>query len=90
MEGPVAQQKYLIGITFPAMKDQVIAVLQRNGAPSESIEIIKGNPMNRYVSVAAVSQVWWNAVPKPTASRFNWGGKGIRGDDKQYSARPGG
>lgn len=89
MDGPVAQQKYLIGITWPAMKDQVIAGLQRNGAPSESIAIIERNPMHRYVSVAAVSQVWWNAVPPPSASRFNWGGRGVRGDDKQYSFRPG-
>lgn len=89
MDGPVAQQKYLAGITFPAMKQQLIAGLQRNGAPSESIAIIERNPMQRYVSVAAVSQVWWNAVPPSGASRFNWPGRGIRGDEYQYSARPG-
>jgi hypothetical protein len=89
MESPVAQQRFLAGITFPAMKEQVIAGLQRNGAPAESIAIIEQNPMHRYVSVSAVSQVWWNAVPKPGASRFNWAGKGIRGDEYQYSLRPG-
>ena len=32
MESPVAQQRFLAGITFPAQKEQVIAGLQRNGA----------------------------------------------------------
>ena len=89
MESPVAQQRYLAGITFPATKENVIAGLQRNGAPGESIAIIERNPMHRYVSISAVSQVWWNAVPPPSASRFNWGGRGIRGEEYQYSLRPG-
>ena len=89
MESPVAQQRFLAGITFPAMKDQVIAGLQRNGAPAESIAIIEQNPMHRYVSVSAVSQVWWNSVPRGSQSRFNWGGRGVRGEEHQYSLRPG-
>jgi len=89
MESPVAQQRFLAGVTFPASKEHVIAGLQRNGAPSESIEIIERNPMHRYVSVSAVSQVWWNSVPPPSQSRFNWSGRGMRGEEHQYSLRPG-
>jgi hypothetical protein len=61
-DGPVASQRYLNGVEWPASKDAVIAALQRNGAPHELIDSVNADGKSRFVSQAAVSQVWWNKL----------------------------
>jgi len=63
-QSPVESQKYLTGIIFPASKALVVATLQRQGAPAHLVGQIEADVKNqgRFVSPAAVSQVWWNEL----------------------------
>ncbi|MBA3746458.1 MAG: DUF2795 domain-containing protein [Solirubrobacterales bacterium] len=61
-DGPVASQRYLNGIEWPASKDVVVAALQRQGAPHDLIDCVNSDGKSRFVSPAAVSQLWWNKI----------------------------
>lgn len=62
MASHIENQRYLTGIIFPAQKETVISALQRNNAPTDLIGIVQNDKMQRFVSPASVSQVWWNAA----------------------------
>lgn len=66
-DGPVAAQRYMAGVEWPATKDVVIAALQRHGAPHDLIESVNADGKSRFVSPAAVSQLWWNKQDGRTA-----------------------
>lgn len=54
--------KYLHGVTWPARKAVVLEALERNGAPSDVLEIVRTNRLERFVAPSDVQQaLWWEA-----------------------------
>lgn len=43
-------RKYSQGLVYPASKDQVLEVLERNGAPAHAVEIIRATSHPKYAS----------------------------------------
>ena len=66
-ETPVeAVEKYLdTSITWPASKEDVIACVERNGAPQELVEELRAEDKDRFVGPNQVHEVWWKAAPDP-------------------------
>ena len=63
-ETPVeAVEKYLdTSITWPASKDDVIACVERNGAPGELVEALRADGRDRFVGPNQVHEVWWKTA----------------------------
>lgn len=51
--------KYLEGIDWPANKDEVIAVAQRNGAPADVLEKLNAMEHDRFAGVNGVHNALW-------------------------------
>lgn len=47
-----AARTYTRGLNFPASKEQVLDVVQRNGAPRDLVDIIHARPITKFASPA--------------------------------------
>ncbi len=57
-----ATQKYLHGIRWPAMKENVIRAMEQNGAPAEVIDAVHAYRYDRLVGPGAIDKALWNAA----------------------------
>lgn len=62
-ETPVdATRKYSHGIIWPADKDTVIQVFQRNGAPPDIVEAIRNADKPRWVAPSDITNTLWKVA----------------------------
>ena len=60
-ETPVeATSKYVHGVTWPARKDEVLAALERNGAPDDVLQTIRSYDHERFAGPNEVHQALWS------------------------------
>ncbi|MGH2560082.1 MAG: DUF2795 domain-containing protein [Thermomicrobiales bacterium] len=51
---PADIQQYVQGIAFPVSKDDLLSAVQRNGAPNEMLEKIRGAAIDQFGGVQDV------------------------------------
>jgi hypothetical protein len=54
--------KYLNGVTWPALKAEVLEALERNGAPADALETVRSAALERFVAPSDVHQALWMAA----------------------------
>ncbi len=60
-ESPIdVAAKYTRGVTWPARKAEVIAVMERNGAPQDVLETVQSLERERFSGAFDVHQALWN------------------------------
>lgn len=57
-DSPADIQQYLKGVDYPATRDQLIAAAERNGAPEETMEILRRLPGERFEGPPGVMKAY--------------------------------
>ncbi len=53
---PIQVQKYLSGIDYPASRDDIVSTAEKEGAPDDILEALRGLDDREYDGPTAVSQ----------------------------------
>jgi len=51
--------KYVHGVTWPVVKEELLAAMERNGAPDDVLETVRSAPQARFVAPSDVHQALW-------------------------------
>ncbi len=57
-----ASRKYVVGIGWPASKEEVLTAVERNGAPEDVMQVLRAVDKPRFVSATDVHQALWAAA----------------------------
>ncbi|MGW5743823.1 DUF2795 domain-containing protein [Amycolatopsis sp. NPDC003861] len=53
---PIELQKYLSGVDYPAQRDDLVRAAERNGADSDTLDVVRGLPDRTYEGPSGVSK----------------------------------
>ncbi|MEV7099403.1 DUF2795 domain-containing protein [Amycolatopsis sp. NPDC051045] len=53
---PIELQKYLSGVDYPAKRDDLVRAAERNGADSDTLDIVRALPDRTYEGPSGVSK----------------------------------
>ncbi len=53
---PIELQKYLSGVDYPAQRDDLVRAAERNGADSDTLDVVRRLPDRTYEGPSGVSK----------------------------------
>ncbi|MEU5263932.1 DUF2795 domain-containing protein [Amycolatopsis sp. NPDC021455] len=53
---PIQLQKYLSGVDYPAKRDDLVRAAEKNGADSDTLDVVRGLPDRTYEGPSGVSK----------------------------------
>jgi len=58
----VATQKYVQGVTWPVSKEDLLTIMERNGAPADVLQALNTAPKPRFTGPSEVTSALWGVV----------------------------